>query len=112
MMPSPQPWLTFLGVVVVVAPLLLTFLLGISSLLDRQLNEGATTRCTQAAVISGLLAAIMVLISMLVLGTRHVAIALGDWVVIPGHFHFSVKFVYDRLSVPMAILSFALSGTI
>ena len=31
---------------------------------------------------------------------------------IPQHYHFSVKFVFDRLSVPMAILSFVLSGTI
>lgn len=28
------------------------------------------------------------------------------------HFHFSLKFVFDRLSVPFAILSFALCGTI
>ena len=31
---------------------------------------------------------------------------------IPHHYHFSVKFVFDRLSVPFAILSFVLSGTI
>jgi NAD(P)H-quinone oxidoreductase subunit 5 len=37
---------------------------------------------------------------------------VGDWVVIPGQYHFSIKFVFDRLSVPMAILSFTLSGTI
>ena len=52
------------------------------------------------------------LVAMLVQGTRHVAIDLGDWVVIPHHYHFSVKFVFDRLSVPFAILSFVLSGTI
>ena len=46
------------------------------------------------------------------LGTRHVPLELGDWVVIPGQYHFSIKFVFDRLSVPMAILSFMLSGTI
>ena len=39
-------------------------------------------------------------------------IELGNWVAIPRHYHFSVKFVFDRLSVPMAILSFTLSGTI
>src|SRR5437588_148564 len=49
---------------------------------------------------------------MLAVGTRHVAIELGDWVVIPGHYHFSVKFIFDRLSVPMAILPYVLSGTI
>ena len=32
---------------------------------------------------------------------------LGDWVVIPQqHFHFHLKFVFDRLSVPFVILSF------
>ena len=31
---------------------------------------------------------------------------------IPRHYHFSVKFVFDRLSVPFAILSFVLCGTI
>jgi NAD(P)H-quinone oxidoreductase subunit 5 len=49
---------------------------------------------------------------MLVLGTRHVPVELGDWVVVGDQYHFSVKFVFDRLSVPMAILSFTLSGTI
>ena len=48
---------------------------------------------------------------MLISGQRNVAIAVGDWVGIP-HYHFSIKFVFDRLSVPMAILSFVLSGTI
>ena len=37
----------------------------------------------------------------------------GNWVVIPGeHFHFTLKFVFDRLSVPFVILTFVLVGTI
>ncbi len=111
MSPEP-PWLILLGVVVVAAPLALMVVLGVSSLLDRKLVEETTARSVQVAVVSGLLAAVVVLGSMLVLGTRHVAIDLGDWVAIPPHFRFAVKFVYDRLSVPMAILSFTLSGTI
>ena len=66
----------------------------------------------QAAIVSGLLAAIAVLAAMLILGTRHVAIDVGDWVAISDTYHFSIKFVFDRLSVPFAILSFVLSGTI
>ena len=111
MSPAPQ-WLTYLGLVVVAAPFLLTVMLGISSMLGRRPGERTMVRWVQAAVISGLLAAVVVLIAMLVLGTRHVAIDLGNWVAIPRHYHFSVKFVFDRLSVPMAILSFMLSGTI
>ena len=51
---------------------------------------------------------------MLVEGTRHAwsSIWARTWVAIPQHYHFSVKFVFDRLSVPFAILSFVLSGTI
>ena len=111
MPPAPQ-WLTILGVVAVAAPFLLTVMLGLSSMLDRRPAEQALVRWVQAAVVSGLLASIAVLAGMLILGTRHVAIPMGDWVAIPRHYRFSVKFVFDRLSVPMAILSFVLSGTI
>jgi NAD(P)H-quinone oxidoreductase subunit 5 len=48
---------------------------------------------------------------MLVQGTRHVPIELGHWVAIE-HFHFSVKLVFDRLSVPFVILTFLLCGTV
>ncbi|AGA29209.1 proton-conducting transporter transmembrane domain-containing protein [Singulisphaera acidiphila] len=107
-----QQLLMCLGLVVVAAPLLLTIVLGVSSLLNWQLAEATTSKLVHVAIVSGLLAAIAVLALMLALGTRDVAIPLGDWVAIPRHFHFSVKFVFDRLSVPFAILSFVLSGTI
>ena len=104
--------MTVLGAIVIASPVLLVFILGISSLLDHKLSEQTTTTVLQAGTVSGLLAALAVLLAMLILGTRHVPIELGDWVVIPGQYHFSIKFVFDRLSVPMAILSFTLSGTI
>lgn len=103
---------TFLGAIVIAAPLLLSLVMGIASLLERRLTERATTQLLQAGTVAGLLAALAVLAMMLLTGTRHVPIEVGDWVVIPGHYHFSIKFVFDRLSVPLAILSFTLSGTI
>ncbi|HZY90226.1 MAG TPA: proton-conducting transporter membrane subunit [Gemmataceae bacterium] len=103
--------LTWLGVVVVVAPLLLVGLLGASSLLGWRLPERTVSRAILAAVVSGLAAAVAVLAGMLITGRRHVVIDGGEWVHLP-HFHFAVKFVFDRLSVPFAILSFVLSGTI
>jgi NAD(P)H-quinone oxidoreductase subunit 5 len=106
-----------LGVVVVAAPTLLVVFLGVSTLLRLKLSETTITRATQVGVVSGLLPAIAVLALMLTLGTRHVPIEMGDWVHIgePGqanYSHFSVKLVFDRLSVPLAILSFVLVGTI
>src|SRR5690242_17018190 len=92
--------LELLGLIVIASPLLLTVILGLSSLVDWKLAEETTTKLVYVAIVSGLLTSVAVLVSMLVLGTRHVPIVVGDWVVIPHHYHFSVKFVYDRLSVP------------
>src|SRR5262245_30788432 len=100
-----------LGWSVVGAPALLVLFLGIASLLKYPLSERAITRSIQVSVIYGLLAAIVMLALMLLTGGRHVAIQLGEWVHIP-HYHFSVKIVFDRLSVPFVILSFALCGVI
>src|SRR5262249_33932794 len=89
----------------------LAALLGLSSLLGRPLREETTGRVCAAAIVTGLAASVTVLALMLLHGTRHESIALGEWVVIP-HYHFSVKLIFDRLSVPLAILSFVLCGTI
>ena len=48
---------------------------------------------------------------MLLYHERHVAVTLGDWVEIP-HFHFRIKLIFDRLSIPFVILTFALCGTV
>src|SRR5690606_24864051 len=72
-----------------------------------------TARFTQAAVVIGLLSALGILSIMLIVDTRLVSIELGEWVAIPEqNFHFTVKFIFDRLSVPFAILSFLLCGTV
>lgn len=102
-----------LGICVVASPAVLLTVLGLSSLAGRSLGERSMARFTEAAVVFGLLASLAILAMMLVLDTRHVPIELGNWVVIPEqHFHFHLKFVFDRLSVPFAILSFVLCGVI
>lgn len=122
-MPDYPDFMTLLGVIVVATPLLMTIILGVSSLLSWNLSESTTTKIVYAAMVSGLIAAVIVLGAMLITGRRHVSIDLGNWVEIqdPDHedlehhhylYHFSIKFVFDRLSVPFAILSFVLSGTI
>jgi NADH-quinone oxidoreductase subunit L len=100
-----------LGVVVIAAPFLLVAGLGLASLLDWKLSERAISKSAQWAIVSGLVAAVAVVGLMLVLGRRRVAVDFGDWLDAP-HFHFSIKLVFDWLSVPFAILSFLLSGTL
>jgi NADH-quinone oxidoreductase subunit L len=103
--------LQVLGVVVVASPLLLTVVLGVASLAGLKLAERRTMALISAAIASGLVASIAVLGSMLISGRRDIPIDVGDWVLIP-HYRFTIKFVFDRLSVPLAILSFVLTGTI
>ncbi len=107
-----EQWLLqSLGLLVVGSPLLLTLVMGVSSLMGWKLSERRIARFTYLAILTGLAAAVGVLLTMLITGTRHVPIAIGNWVRIP-HYQFSIKFVFDRLSVPLVILSYVLSGTI
>lgn len=100
-----------LGFTVVGAPLGLLVLLGFWSLVGHPLAERTIGRSVQAAIVAGLLATLAILGLMLWLDVRMIPIEVGNWVVVP-HYHFVIKFVFDRLSVPFVILSFALCGTI
>lgn len=105
--------LHMLGVAVVASPALLVLILAIPLMVGFQLAEGVQTRFIRAAVVIGLLANVCILALMLWTGSRHVPIEMGNWVRIDEeHFHFHLKFVFDRLSVPFTILSFVLCGTV
>lgn len=118
--------LELLGTAIVVIPMLLVAALALTTLIGRPLPEHVTSRMVQMAMTVGLVAACGVLAIMLVTGTRHVPIHLGNWVEIARseplahgqdaqshpHFHFAFKFVFDRLSVPFVILTFLLCGVI
>lgn len=100
-----------LGLIVVGTPFLTVLLLGLPTLVGRPLSERMIGRCVQSCVVTGLLAALAMLGMMLSVGTRHVPLVLGTWVEVH-EFQFSIKFLFDRLSIPFVILSFALCGTI
>jgi NADH:ubiquinone oxidoreductase subunit 5 (subunit L)/multisubunit Na+/H+ antiporter MnhA subunit len=106
-------FLTFCGTCVVSAPVVLLAVLGGAALFGRSLHERTIANCTQASILTGLIAALAVLVNMLLTDSRFVPVELGNLVVIPGeHFHFVLKFVFDRLSVPFVVLTYILVGTI
>jgi NAD(P)H-quinone oxidoreductase subunit 5 len=102
---------TVLGLVAVAAPFGLLAVLGVSSLLDRKLSERGTAVACQFATLVGLVSSATVFGFMLATGQRRVEADLGDWVRVTGY-EFAVKLVFDRLSVPLALLSFVLVGTV
>src|SRR5947208_9756438 len=103
--------IVLLGLLALTTPVLLLCVLAVRSLVGRRLGEDTIARACQWAIVTGLLATLAILALMLLHGTRHESIELGEWVVIP-HYQFSVKLIFDRLSVPFAILSFLLCGTV
>ena len=102
-----------LGTAVIASPVILLSILGLSSLLGHPLSEASTSRLTQAAVWFTSLPAAAILLLMLATGERSVPIEFGNWVSIPQqHFHFHLKFAFDRLSIPFLLLSCTLCGVV
>jgi len=105
--------LSLLGILIVAPPGLLVGVIGLTMLLGRPLSELGIARWTQAMVMTGLLASIGMLLAMTVRGQVSFTSEWGQWVELPQeHFHFTIKFLFDRLSVPFLILCYLLCGTI
>jgi len=103
----------FIGMVAIVAPAVLLGIFAIGSIFGISLPERFISLATQTSVTIGLTAVVCILAMMLYTGSRAVTVELGDIVLTPDHqFHFHLKFVFDRLSVPFCILSFVLVGTV
>ncbi|MCE9605863.1 MAG: oxidoreductase [Planctomycetia bacterium] len=114
-MPDDTLLLKILGETIVGIPTLLVLLLGVTSFIGRPFSERVIGGLVQVAVVAGFAAGVAILGLMLSLGTRQVPVELGNWVQLEHghvHYHFAVKFVFDRLSVPFVILTFLLCGTI
>jgi NAD(P)H-quinone oxidoreductase subunit 5 len=107
-----------LALAVLIAPTMLVIILGVTSLAERRVSEETTGRLIWWSVMVALICAGGVFLGMLASGNRTVVLDLGNWVSIDSHgtddhhYHFNVKFVYDRLSVPFLILSLVLCGII
>jgi NAD(P)H-quinone oxidoreductase subunit 5 len=110
-MPNLFAGLNLLEFIIVGMPTLLVTVLGLSLLFEQRLSEAMTGRLVQWVNCAGLAAALLLLCSMLLSGTTHVELDLGNWVAID-HFHFRLKVIFDRLSIPFVILTYALCGTV
>jgi NADH-quinone oxidoreductase subunit L len=123
---EPTILMRALALVVIAAPAMLLLALGLPSLVDRPLSEVRIARFARWSVLLALIGAIGVLGGMLTTDNRHFLLDLGKWVSVgnvdaggsgttPGHephYTFSVRFVFDRLSVPFVILTLILCGTV
>lgn len=100
-----------LGAGIVILPILLVLAVGIPPLLGRPLGERTVIALVQSSTGFGLIASVIVLLFLRGSGTSALHIGFGSWISIPDY-HFSFKFVFDWLSAPFAILTFALCGIV
>lgn len=109
---------TLLGLMVFAPPVVLVALLGVSTLIDRKLSESSAAVAVYITTSVSLIATFAILAVMLTTDTRHVVVGPWNWVSIGGHgeheepYHFVIKFVFDRLSIPFVILTLVLCGAI
>lgn len=110
-----------LTLLVILPPAILLLTLGLTSLFAFPLSEGRTAFLVRWAVLGALIAAVGVFVRMIATGDRHITLDLGDWVSLHSQqhgpsegseYHFKVKLIFDRLSVPFVMLSLVLCGTI
>jgi NAD(P)H-quinone oxidoreductase subunit 5 len=115
--------LQVLALVVVVSPAVMLAVIGLPALVGWPLGEAPTGRVALTSVTVALVAAVGVFVLMLATGDRHVALDFGSWVSIGDHdttgtkahtphYHFDVKFVFDRLSVAFLMLALVLCGAV
>jgi NAD(P)H-quinone oxidoreductase subunit 5 len=99
------------------APIVLVLAFSTTTLFGWRPSERLTAKLTQSCVLVGLIASVSVWVGMLATGNRNVTLALGEWVslhdqVTGSSYHFNLKFVFDRLSIPMLLLTYGLVGTV
>ncbi|MBS0204746.1 MAG: oxidoreductase [Planctomycetes bacterium] len=110
-MPEIPQVMMVLGLCVIVAPVVLLGVLGVPALLSHRLHEESTNRLVQVTMLTGFVSSSLLFALMLPMANPHVPIELGNWVKIP-EYQFHIKFIFDRLSIPLVILSYVLCGTI
>src|SRR5262249_14943888 len=108
---ADEPFAVLMALGVVAGPFLLLIALGLCSLVDRPCSERLTIWLANFAIVSGLVSSLGVSAFMIAGGTSQFVVDLGNWVAID-HYHFSVKLLFDTLSLPFVLLTLVVCGTI
>lgn len=103
----------FLATTVLLCPALLLLCVSLISLIWNRPPERLISLLSMIFVSAALIAALGVLAALLLSGERELVLDAGNWIDLHEvSFHFHLKFVFDRLSIPFLILSLILCGTV
>ncbi len=103
----------FLASIILLCPAALVGCVGLLTLWGSKVPERLISAITMTLVSASLLASLGVLATLLIGGERELVLDAGNWIELHEEsFHFHLKFVFDRLSVPFLILSLILCGTV
>jgi NADH:ubiquinone oxidoreductase subunit 5 (subunit L)/multisubunit Na+/H+ antiporter MnhA subunit len=102
------------ALIVIGAPLLLFSVLGLMLLFGWAISESFTAHLTRVVILVGLGALLAIAVPMAVLQQwAGKTFLVGEIINLPeSHFHLRLEFLFDSLSIPLAILTYLLCGTI
>ncbi|HMO13882.1 MAG TPA: proton-conducting transporter membrane subunit [Pirellulaceae bacterium] len=106
---------SLLVLAILIGPIALVTFMGITMLAGFSVSESAISRFTFSAIVSGLVGTLCSIWALVWTQRLEIVVELGNWVSLPDehvHFHFTVKFLLDRLSLPFLLLVFLLCGTV
>lgn len=107
------PMILAAGTIAVLSPGVLLVGIGLPGLFGMRVGERLIARMTQTCVTTGLAASSVVLGLMWYFQEYRVPLEIGNWVHLEEeHFHFEIKFIFDRLSLPFLLMSYLLCGVI
>jgi NADH-quinone oxidoreductase subunit L len=109
---TPSSAAQSLALVGVVAPLVLAFVLGVASFVDRPLPErvtGVLVRVAFGVSFLSLLGVAVALVTLVPTGGSHLVVTLGRWFE-AGDYVFAPTLLLDRLSLSFALFAVALIG--
>ncbi len=105
--------LFILSMISLISPLVLVLFLGLVALAGLETSEETVSRFAFFTITAGLLSTIGLVIAFSLGSQSEIPVELGHWVNLPEqHFHFHIKLLLDKLSLPFLLLVYLLCGVI
>lgn len=102
-----------LAMISLISPFVLVLFLGMVALAGLETSEETVSRFTFVSIFSGLVSTIGLVIAFSLGSQAEIPVELGHWVNLPEqHFHFHIKLLLDKLSLPFLLLVYLLCGVI
>lgn len=112
-MNNPEIMARFCCLLIILSPLAALLATAAIAVLGLPVKESRSNYLAQTSILTGLAGSLGLVALMLSSGRSSLVVELGHWIALPDqHFHFTIEFLFDRLSLPFLILAQVLSSVV